>query len=80
MSIRLIICYLFLSVLLAACSGDNEAENMALGHSHPEATDMEKHLFEHEFAQQCIVQKTSLSNSKDAERFVEPLCALRNTC
>ena len=64
---------ILLSMVLISCSGD-DADKNKYGHPHDETTDMEKHLFEHEFAQQCVAQKTALLVDKEAgrKRFAEP--------
>jgi hypothetical protein len=66
--------YILLSMVLISCSGDNDADKNKYDHPHDEATDMEKHLFEHEFAEQCIATETAKLENKEAgrERFAEP--------
>ena len=65
---------ILLSMMLTSCSGDEAADKNNYDHTHDEATDMAKHLFEHEFAQQCVAQKTVLLVNKEAgrKRFAEP--------
>lgn len=46
-------------------------------HDHDEATNLEKHKFEHEFAEQCIARETrnSVNKKHDRKRFSKPcLC------
>lgn len=61
-------------MVLISCSGDNDADKNKYDHSHDEAIDMEKHLFEHEFAQQCIAKETANLVNKEAgrKRFAGP--------
>ena len=69
-----ILSYVFLSMVLISCSGDNDADKNKYDHPHAETIDMEKHLFEHEFAEQCIATETAKLENKEAgrERFAEP--------
>ncbi len=81
--------YLISSVLifgLVACSDDEPkkivpksviATHNDFDHDHDEATNLEKHKFEHEFADQCIARETrnSVNKENDRKRFTKPcLC------
>ena len=76
-TLAVILSYILLSTVLISCSSDDDADKNKFDHPHDETTDMEKHLFEHEFAQQCIAKETANLVNKEAgrERFAEPcLC------
>ena len=72
-TLAVIFSYILLSMALISCSGD-DADKNKYDHTHDQTTDMEKHLFEHEFAQQCIAKETANLVDKEAgrERFAEP--------
>lgn len=53
---RIIVIFTFLSVLVSCTEPDNTEHNK-FDHYHDKAIDMEKHLFEHVFAEQCVAQK-----------------------
>ena len=57
--------YMFLSIVLISCSNDEDLEHNKFDHSHSETIDIEKHLFEHEFAQQCVTNNTAKLVNKD---------------
>lgn len=63
---------MLLFVLLVSCA--DEVDENSFDHSHSKTTDMEKHPFEHEFAQQCIARETVNSVNKESDRklFAEP--------
>ncbi len=81
--------YLISSLLifgLTAC-GDDEPEKIIpqsvistgndFDHDHDEATNLEKHKFEHEFAEQCVERevRNSINKENDRKRFAKPcLC------
>ncbi len=72
--------FLFLSIVLISCSGEEEKENHQFDHPHAKTTDMEKHLFEHEFAQQCVAKETAQLVDKEAggKRFAKTcMCIAR---
>ena len=76
-TLAVLLSYLLLSMVLISCSEEDNANKIIYDHPHAETTDMEKHLFEHEFAQQCIAKETANLVNKEAgrERFAEPcLC------
>jgi len=68
-------------ILVSACSDDapqqqavNKVHN-PFDHSHDEVvTDIEKHAFEHDFAEQCIARETihSINKDNDRKRFATP--------
>ncbi len=69
------------SVLLSACSDDKpkttlkKAEHNPFDHSHgTEVTDLVKHKFEHEFADQCVARevKHSVNPEMDKKRYAKP--------
>ncbi len=79
----------FLALTLNGCSDDEpsktsttsktqttkKAPHNPFDHSHDEVvTDIEKHEFEHQFAQQCIAREVKNSNNKanDRKRFSKP--------
>lgn len=70
---------LVLLVTLTACS-DNEpkTEHSSFDHTHgAEVSDLEKHKFEHKFAEQCIAReiRNSVNKDVDKKRFEKPcLC------
>lgn len=47
-----------LSMLLISCSEQENTDNSRFDHPHPKTIDLKKHLFEHEFAQQCVARET----------------------
>lgn len=67
-------------VLLSACSDDKAPENKPAAaaakpvhnpfdHSHDEVvTDVVKHRFEHEFADQCVARELKASNNPDVDK------------
>jgi hypothetical protein len=71
---------------VSACSDDEPekiipqnviATHNDFDHDHDEATNLEKHKFEHEFAEQCIARETrnSVNKKNDRQRFSKPcLC------
>ncbi|MCK5191661.1 MAG: hypothetical protein KAR12_16575 [Methylococcales bacterium] len=65
--------YVFLSMMITSCSGEEDTDKNKYDHPHAETIDMEKHLFEHEFAEQCIASETAKLENKEAgrERFAE---------
>jgi hypothetical protein len=70
---------LVLSVTLTACSDDEpKTEHNYFDHTHgAEVSDLEKHKFEHKFAEQCVARETKNSVNKDIDkkRFEKPcLC------
>ncbi len=77
-SIAVILPYILLSMVLVSCSGEDDPDKNKFDHSHPETIDMEKHLFEHEFAEQCIAKETANLVDKKAgrERFSKPCLCL----
>ncbi|MDC9728555.1 MAG: hypothetical protein PSN04_04395 [Methyloprofundus sp.] len=81
--------YLISSLLifgLTACSDDEPKKIIPknvvstdnhFDHNHDEATNLEKHKFEHEFAEQCIAReiRNSVNKENDRKRFAKPcLC------
>jgi len=74
---------LILSVTLTACSDDEpkqtaKTEHNYFDHSHgAEVSDLKKHKFEHDFAEQCVAReiKNSINKENDRKRFEKPcLC------
>ncbi len=77
---------LFLVLPLASCSDDDEvvvaakkpSQTHQFDHSHgKEVTDLEKHKFEHQFADQCVEREIKNSKNKNLgrQRFSKPcLC------
>jgi len=73
---------IMLAVLLAACSDDKpktsvakKAEHNPFDHSHgAEVTDLVKHKFEHQFADQCVDRETknSVNKAMDRKRYAKP--------
>lgn len=78
---------LALTLLLTACSDDSpkettptsstvvgSAEKMNFDHEHNKARNMDKHPFEHTFAQQCVAREIQNSINKDIDqaRFKKP--------
>ena len=65
--------YVFLSMIISSCSGDDDTDKNKFDHPHAETIDFKKHLFEHEFAQQCIAKETIKLKDKKAgqERLAE---------
>ncbi len=59
--------YTLLSVVLISCSAEQDTNKHVYDHFHAENTDMEKHLFEHEFAQQCVIKKMADLNYKKVD-------------
>ena len=67
---------ILLAMVLTSCSDDETTHNK-FDHPHADKIDLQKHLFEHEFAEQCIAQKiANLTDKKTGrERFAQPcLC------
>lgn len=67
-----------ISTTLTACSDDDDAKTSSVkeaksvfDHPHDNATDIEKHKFEHEFAQDCVARelKNSVNKEEDRKRF-----------
>ncbi len=77
-SLAVFLSYILLSMVLVSCSRDDDSDKNKFDHSHPETIDMEKHLFEHEFAEQCIAKETANLVDKKAgrERFSEQCLCL----
>jgi len=73
-----------LALTVSACSDDDDKataaklEHNPFDHSHDVVvTDVQKHTFEHEFAEQCVQRelKHSVNKDVDRERYAEPcLC------
>ncbi len=71
---------LCLLMLISGCSDDEPQQSVnkvhnPFDHSHDEVvTDIEKHEFEHDFAEQCIAREISHSINKDNDRkrFTKP--------
>lgn len=64
-----------ISATLTACSDDEQASvkeaKSVFDHPHEKVTDIEKHKFEHEFAQDCVTRelKNSVNKATDKKRF-----------
>ncbi len=68
--------------ILSACSDDEPKQQVGkakvhnpFDHSHDAiVTDIQKHVFEHDFAEQCVARETAQSNNKeyDKQRFAKP--------
>ncbi len=68
---------LVLSATLTACSDDKPAKSSGVSFDHKhgaEVTDMVKHKFEHQFAEQCIQRelKNSVNKQSVRSRFAKP--------
>lgn len=70
-----------LALILSGCSDDEPKQQQAKkahnpwDHSHDEVvTDVQKHVFEHDFAEQCVDREVSQSINKenDRKRFAKP--------
>jgi len=69
-----------LALFLNACSDDEPVQQVKKAHNpwdHPHeavVTDIQKHVFEHDFAEQCVEREVSQSINKDndRERFAKP--------
>ncbi len=70
-----------LALSVSACSDDDDKataaklEHNPFDHSHDVVvTDVQKHTFEHEFAEQCVQRelKNSVNKDVDRERYAEP--------
>ncbi|MGR9071878.1 MAG: hypothetical protein ACU833_02305 [Gammaproteobacteria bacterium] len=55
-------------------AGHNSTVKSVFDHPHSDATDLQKHAFEHKFAEKCIERETATSVNKeiDKQRFAEP--------
>ena len=62
-----IFCYSLLSMVLISCSGEDETDKHVFDHPHAKNIDMEKHLFEHEFTQQCVIKKNADLTNRDVD-------------
>ena len=74
----------FLTLVISGCSDDEKPKATASGqinthnvfdHAHgSDVTDLEKHKFEHDFADQCVAREIQQSINKDVdkERFAKP--------
>jgi hypothetical protein len=63
---------IFLLFSVSSCSDDDENQQTVFSHEHSdEVTDLEKHKFEHRFADQCVTReiKNSANKDYDAQRF-----------
>ena len=63
---------IFFLFSVSSCSDDEEDRKATFSHSHgDEVTDLEKHKFEHQFADQCVAREIKKSANKDydARRF-----------
>lgn len=77
-----------MALLLSACSEEEshktnlEDRGNYFGHPHDrEVTDLEKHKFEHQFAEQCIEREIqgSINKESDRKRFEKPcMCIAEN--
>ncbi len=68
-----------LSITLTACSDDEpKIDHNSFDHTHgAEVSDLDKHKFEHKFAEQCVAReiKNSVNKDIDKKRFEKPcLC------
>lgn len=78
---------LFFAALLGGCSDDKpksaakKAVHNPFDHSHDATvTDLEKHKFEHDFAEQCVQRETmnSVNKAEDELRYAKPcMCIAR---
>ncbi len=68
------------ALILSACSDDESKQQVTkahnpFDHSHDAiVTDIQKHVFEHDFAEQCVAREVSQSANKeyDKERYAKP--------
>jgi hypothetical protein len=64
--------------MLVSCSDDENKSvkggDRVFDHPHEKVTDIEKHKFEHEFSQDCVIRelKNSKDKNQDKERFKKP--------
>ncbi|MCF7970232.1 MAG: hypothetical protein K9L22_03580 [Methylococcaceae bacterium] len=71
---------LSLVLILSACSDDEPAQQVKKAHNpfdhthDATVTDVQKHVFEHDFAEQCVAREVAQSNNKeyDKERYAKP--------
>jgi len=71
---------LSLALILNACSDDEPVQQAKkahnpFDHSHDATvTDIQKHVFEHDFAEECIAREVAQSNNKeyDKKRYAKP--------
>jgi len=71
---------LSLALILNACSDDEPVQQTKkvhnpFDHSHDATvTDIQKHVFEHDFAEECIAREVAQSNNKeyDKQRYAKP--------
>jgi len=71
---------LSLVLILSACSDDESKQKVSqvhnpFDHTHDEVvTDIQKHVFEHDFAGQCVDREVAKSNNKeyDKKRYAKP--------
>jgi hypothetical protein len=73
---------LFLAGAISGCSSEdeNDVAKVKFDHEHDYVTDLEKHKFEHKFADQCVARelKNSVNKEYDKERFSKTcLCIAR---
>ncbi|MDF1582226.1 MAG: hypothetical protein RQ733_03645 [Methyloprofundus sp.] len=70
-----------LVLILSACSDDEPTQQQAkkahnpFDHTHDATvTDIQKHVFEHDFAEQCVAREVAQSNNKeyDKQRYAKP--------
>lgn len=75
-----VISCILLSLFLVACSDDEKAVVKLYDHNHSGNTNMGKHRFEHNFAEQCIAREieNSINKNNDRERFAEPCLCIAN--
>jgi uncharacterized lipoprotein YehR (DUF1307 family) len=71
---------LSLVLILSACSDDEPKQKVSkvhnpFDHTHDGVvTDIQKHVFEHDFAEQCVAREVAQSNNKeyDKKRYAKP--------
>ena len=68
-TLAVIFSYILLSILLISCSSSDEAvDKNKYYHPHDATIDMEKHLFEHVFAQQCVSKESAKLVNREVGR------------
>ncbi len=60
---------LILTVSLYGCSDDDVPTKVAFDHAHDDVTDMEKHKFEHQFAEECMEREVLNSGDPTTNKY-----------
>lgn len=72
------LCLVLACTMLGCSSDDSDEASLKFDHGHQNVSDLEKHKFAHEFAEQCIDRELRASGDTDRERFTKTCMCIAN--